>query len=379
MTRLLVIGPEPPPQTGMEVATRALVNELRAGAIHFVRVNTSDPNDELGNRARWTLHNVALGFRHLFGVVRLAFGHGVGAVYLPITQEFPGFYRDAAFILVGRLARKPVIVHLHAGAFADFYEREGPLGRMLIRATVGKAALGIVVSEGHRPALECVMPRERVVVVENGVDLPGFSRAGEKSEPVSILFLSTLFRQKGILVFVEAFAEALRTRPAMRAVAAGYWPDVETRDEVLSLASDLGVMEAMSFPGPVELEEKAALFREADVFCFPSVQIEGQPIVIIEAMAAGVPVVASDGAGIRDLVVEPETGILVTELTASSFAEGIVALADSTELRSRMGAAARARYEQNFTQQAFGTRMIAALEPFVSSGSRHAPQWRTAA
>src|SRR5437773_359521 len=58
VTRLLVIGPEPPPLTGMEVATRTLVDELRRAGVPVVRVDTADRGDDLGNRARWTPHNV---------------------------------------------------------------------------------------------------------------------------------------------------------------------------------------------------------------------------------------------------------------------------------------------------------------------------------
>src|SRR5437763_510970 len=97
-TALLVIGPEPPPATGMEVATQALLAELQRNSLPYLRVDTADPTDELGNRGRWTIHNVRLAFEHLVDVVRNVARDDIGAVYIPIAQEFPALFRDLAFI-----------------------------------------------------------------------------------------------------------------------------------------------------------------------------------------------------------------------------------------------------------------------------------------
>ena len=364
MRTLLVIGPEPPPLTGMEVATRALVEELRAAGVPLLRVDTADPGDELGNRARWTWHNVSLGLRHLAEAAALSFRRDVGAVYLPITQEYPGFYRDAAFILIARAARKPVVVHLHGGAFAGFVEREAGWKQRLILETVGKAAVGIVLSEALRPALKCVLPRERVVAVLNGLDLPLVTVKRVDDGTVVVFFLSTLFVQKGILHFLEAFAQAWRERPELRASVAGHWPDEATQARAEALIDRLGIRSVVTFHGTVEGTRKSELFGLADVFCFPSIQTEGQPLVIIEAMAAGLPVVTSDGPGMEELVTEGVTGLRVP-VDRDALAAALVRLAADPAARTALGRAGRARYEDEFTRRAFGRRMLQAVGPLI--------------
>ena len=364
MKTLLVIGPEPPPVTGMEVATRAMIEELRAAGVPLLRVDTADPDDELGNRARWTWHNVSLGLRHLLEAARLSFRREVGAVYLPITQEYPGFYRDAAFILIARLARKPVIVHLHGGAFARFVERESGWKRTLILETVGKAQLGIVLSEALRFALECVLPPEKVVAVLNGLDLPRATVKRVDDGTVVVFFLSTLFVVKGILHFLEAFAQAHAERPELRASVAGYWPDAETRAKAEALLDSLGIRHLVTFHGAVEGSRKSELFCLADIFCFPSIQTEGQPLVIIEAMAAGLPVVTSDGPGMDELVVEGVTGLRVP-IDQAALAGALAGLAADPAARAALGSAGRERYETVFTRRAFGRRMLRAVGPFI--------------
>lgn len=366
--KILVIGPEPPPLTGMEMATRALVVEARLREIALVRVDTSDADDELGNRARWTPRNVRVALGHLLGAARATLRRDVGAVYLPIAQEFPALFRDVVFVALGLVARKPVLVHLHGGKFAAFYAGAGRLQRLLLRATIGRSRVGIVLTEGLRPELECVLPPSRVAVVPNGIDLPELANPARNERidgEVRVLFLSSLFLWKGILLFVEAFAAARAELPALRASVAGDWPSERERHAVLALVRELGVEDAVTFVGEVDGEAKTAIFRSSDLFCFTSIVREGQPLVVIEAMAAGLPVVASNWPGIADTVRDGETGYLVRELTPDAFAARILELARDPGRRASLGAAGRERYVREFTQTAFGDRMVDVLEPFT--------------
>ena len=365
---LLVIGPEPPPWTGMEVSTLAMLNELRAAGIAVVRVNTADPEDSLANRSHWTIRNVRVALQHVALAFRHAFRPSVSAVYVPISQERPAFYRDALFMLAARLARKPVVVHLHGGAFAQYYDAENAAMRALIRATVGRAALGIVLSERIRPALECVLPPTRVTPVEIGVDIPELRSEERVGDGFQALFLSALVPEKGVLVFIEAIALARRERPHVRGVLAGNWIGEDAKAAVQKLVRDLGAKDAVSFVGTVTGQEKAALFGRSDVFCLPTTYaLEGTPSVVVEAMAAEIPVVATAWAGIPDLVDEGRTGILIDEPSPELLADKLVFLADHPEIRSAMGTAGRARYLERFTQRAFGRRIVGALSPFVAA------------
>jgi glycosyltransferase involved in cell wall biosynthesis len=350
----------------MEMATQALLAQLRRAAIPYVRVDTADPLDELGNRGTWTVHNILLAFGHLLGALRKSFSRDVGAVYIPIAQEFPALVRDVAFLLIARAARRSVIVHLHGGSFGHFYASRRSITRLLLRFTIGRAAVGIVLTESLRPALECVIPPKRVSVVSNGIDVPhARDRTIRSDNTIHILFLSSLYRWKGPLVFIEAFARAHQECPFLRGTVAGDWPSDETRIQTLGLARGLGVDGMLHFPGAVAGEAKRALFESADIFCFASLVPEGQPLVILEAMGAGLPVVAPAWPGIADTVVDGATGLLVPEGSPEALADGLLQLARDSDHRLRLGAAGRRRYERFFTQDAFGVRMIQVIRPFI--------------
>jgi glycosyltransferase involved in cell wall biosynthesis len=116
----------------------------------------------------------------------------------------------------------------------------------------------------------------------------------------------------------------------------------------VSLSAELGVAHRCHFPGVYQSPgEKSAFMRSIDVFVLPS-HTEGTPNCIIEAMAHGLPVIASAVGGIPD-VVTPETGILVPEGDGAALADAMSRLAADRALRERMGAAGRERYERLFS------------------------------
>jgi glycosyltransferase involved in cell wall biosynthesis len=210
------------------------------------------------------------------------------------------------------------------------------------------------------------------VVVQNGVDLPNAVHEDSELEPesVTVLFLSSLFPSKGLLVFLEALALAREREPRLRGVVAGPWPSRQIEDETRELVQRLFPDNSVVFTGPVEGDEKTRLLTSSDIFCLPSFYPqEGQPLVIIEAMAAGLPVVSTMWRGIPETVVDGETGLLVETARPDLVAEKLTALAMDAPTRRRLGKNGRARYESLYTQEAFGRRMLEALRPFLSDSS----------
>jgi glycosyltransferase involved in cell wall biosynthesis len=142
----------------------------------------------------------------------------------------------------------------------------------------------------------------------------------------------------------------------------------------MATVEQLDIADSVVFVGPVTGTEKARVLKEAGVFCFPSFYApEGQPLVVIEAMAASLPVVATKWRGIADTVIEGETGLLVPEPSPDLIAEKLVYLADNPEERERLGSAGLARYEHFYTQRAFGERMIKVLGLLIDGGDDRVP------
>jgi glycosyltransferase involved in cell wall biosynthesis len=165
---------------------------------------------------------------------------------------------------------------------------------------------------------------------------------------VTFGFAARVEKLKGPMVLMEAFGAASREYPRMRLRLAG---DGSQRREMSERSAALGVTDRYEYAGVyASPEERAAFMRSLDVFVMPSFT-EGTPNSIIEAMAHGLPVIASDVGGIPDLLDE-DSGIIVPPGDGAALAGALVRLARDAELRTRMGRAARARYQRLFSPQA---------------------------
>lgn len=154
-----------------------------------------------------------------------------------------------------------------------------------------------------------------------------------------ILYVARLSKLKGGLVLIDAMARIAATHPTADLVIAG---DGEVRELMAARAAAAGLGDRVHFLGFQTRDAVRAAMADADMLVLPSFA-EGVPVVLMEAMASGRPVIASRVAGISELVEDGVSGHVVPPGDAVALAERIAALLDDPELRARMGAAGRAK------------------------------------
>ena len=165
------------------------------------------------------------------------------------------------------------------------------------------------------------------------------------SEGPVIVCLANFTPTKGQRVVVDAMPALVAQFPGIRAVLAGDGPELRA---VRDRADALGLDGRVRFPGP--FTEPWDLLRAADVFVLAS-EMEGLPLVILEAMSQGVPVVATDVGGIPEAVIDGETGFLIAPRDAGAVTSAVARILGAPLLAQRMRQAALARFEQRFTMQ----------------------------
>ena len=176
-------------------------------------------------------------------------------------------------------------------------------------------------------------------VIPNGVDIERFSTSSpfRRDDAFNILFVGRLEPRKGAKHLLRALPRILKEVPRARLVVVGSGP---LSGYYRSHLPD-GVADHVTFAGRVSGEALTGYFAGADVFCSPATGGESFGIVLIEAMAAGTAVVASDIAGYRDVVKHETTGLLTRRGDPDSIAEAIVRLAGDDRMRARLVEAAR--------------------------------------
>lgn len=261
-------------------------------------------------------------------------------------------------------AEVPVVGTFHAN-------NEGALGYRLFRSFLGNyfdkldakiavSAAAVRTVAGHFGGDYTVIP--------NGVDIDRFSTATPvppRGDGVfNILFVGRLEPRKGAKFLFRAMPRILREVPEARLVVVGSGP---LSGYYRSHLPD-GMEDRVAFAGRVSGEALASHYAGADVFCSPAMGGESFGIVLIEAMAAGAAVVASDIAGYRDVVKNGATGLLVRRGDPDSIAAAIVRLARDGELRQRLIESARSEVRQYSWDRVTG-RILDVYESVLDGGA----------
>jgi glycosyltransferase involved in cell wall biosynthesis len=213
-----------------------------------------------------------------------------------------------------------------------------------------------------------IVKAQRTVVVHGaGVDLEHFHVVPEPAGKVRVIFAARLLRDKGVQEFLLA-AQQLKDVPNVEFVLAGdIDPDnpASLNSEELTVIKQQGSVQVFGF-----CEDMAALFRQCHVIVLPSYR-EGLPKVLIEAAACGRPVVTSDVAGCRHVIIPDVTGLLVPVKDAQALAGAIGQLIDNPQMRFQFGRAGRELAEQRFGEAQIGQTYMSLYQQLIAGADSH--------
>jgi glycosyltransferase involved in cell wall biosynthesis len=249
-------------------------------------------------------------------------------------------------------ARVPMIVHFHG--FDAYHETPlNRLGRQYPRMFESCAAVIAVSRDMEKQLLALGAVREKLHYIPYGVDVQLFQGADPATAAPVFLAVGRFVDKKAPHLTILAFRKVLERCPQARLVMVG---DGDLWEACKQLVRALGVGAAVELRGPQTHDEVAVAMRSARVFVQHSVQAsygdsEGTPVAVLEASAAGLPIVSTLHAGIKDVVVHGETGFLVAECDVDTMAQHMIELALNPNLAAALGRAGRARIEEHFSME----------------------------
>jgi glycosyltransferase involved in cell wall biosynthesis len=215
----------------------------------------------------------------------------------------------------------------------------------------------VVVSDACRRNLEAAVPARKIVVIRNGVDLPGAQEVSAQDIRASLgvapdaPLLANIGQpreEKGIHVFIEAAAKIAEAFPAARFLVVGYLFDGDPYHRRLrEMVASLGLERHVLFTG--WRDDIPAIVSSLDILVHCRTTPEPAALVLIEGMAAGKPVVVSDTGGSREIVLDGVTGKLYPAGDAAALASCVIELLHDPQRLKEMGAAGRRRVEDTFT------------------------------
>lgn len=268
------------------------------------------------------------------------------------------FRRKSFFIRAAHKRGKRIIIHQHGGDLAGWVAAGGPDRQASVIEVFNMADEIIVISDAYRDIISGLSHngegvRPDIHVMPNAIDVSGYEYSEHPSTDRRILFLGRICRNKGVSELIRAVVNLSAIYPDIRLVLGGIWEDEDLRDEMKAAG------ELVEYAGWLGGADKAGALSECRIFALPS-YFEGQSVSILEAMASGCLVVASDTGGIPMMVKDGETGILVRPRDEKSLEDALrLALsADRHDEHVRMCEAARDMVHREFNMSDYMQKLM---------------------
>lgn len=368
--KTVIVGPKPTgADTGVAVGFHSLIQALEARGLEYVLVNSvigGVPNQPGKPSIRRAMGSLLVGFNACVALV------GAKRLYMTLSTSMGGFLRGAIIVLWASFLHRRIVLHLKGGGFRDFYDGQGKVMQRIIRQVMRRSdriiALGELLVEQFS-----VVPgyEERVVVIPNGfpanMEVPeSKDRTLARGQSLRVLYLSNLVPSKGLIYMMDAVLALVEEGVDIQLEIAGSLKDVANgqNEDFKKFLEDFkekleSLGERACFHGTVYGEQKEALFRNSDLFCLPTFYPwEGQPISIIEALAYGLPVIATPHKGIPEEVIDGKNGFLVEPKSSSAIMTAMNAFDQDHELYESFSVAARKHFDENFTREVHQERLI---------------------
>ncbi|HEX9370927.1 MAG TPA: glycosyltransferase family 4 protein [Roseiflexaceae bacterium] len=310
---------------------------------------------------------------------RLVFNLHLPALLRTLRYDLVVGFDIDGFLWSGAHGGAPYLAGIK-GVIAEEMQHEGGRTRLLfellsrLEARNARRADAVLTTSAYcRAAIERrygIAPG-RVRLVPEGIDLPRWRRLAEReprsSDGATILCVARQYPRKHVADLLRALPRVRRTVPRARAVIAGDGPE---HAALRALAAELRLGESVVFTGALPDDGLARLYRRADLFCLPSVQ-EGFGIAFLEAMACGLPVVATSAAAIPEVVSHGRAGLLVPPSDVVALADALVELLEDPGRRTSYGACGQQHVEQ-YDWDRVAEIFLAQVAPFVVPGASRA-------
>lgn len=363
---------------GITTWTRCLLKYTDPAKVAYKVLDTSKKYDPLGKKLR--LRGAILGLRD--AVVRFLqllwalVTFRPGLVYFTCAPSIGLIARDVPYLYLLRLLRVPAVVHLRGGDAPRFFGRN-PVSRFLIRHAMSWARTILVITPDTEIAASAIFGADKVVYAPNMIDdekvAPVLERAFDlprPDRPLGLIHVAWQAPAKGSLELIDALAAVTAPVDCQFVGRASDGNRLLLEDRI----ARLGLADRARLTGARVGKELFDTFAQADLFVFPS-HTEGFPNVILEAMAFGLPILATDVGNIRQMIgahtAEP-AGQLVPGVPAdpAGMAAAIDRLAAQPDLRRQLSESGRRRI-----QHFLATRVVPQLEEFLCDLC--ARGWRT--
>lgn len=348
--RVLVLGPVPPPQGGIASMVRDWVNSDLAHDYAFKVFPTLSRDPTGSEKPRASAGHLRRFAAFVWTVIRTR----PQIVHIHSSTTFRS---TMVYLLLARLSLRRVILHIHGSDWEGFYSSKSSFDRFLKKFSLALPNRIVVLNSEWVRRLVGIGVSTDITIVRNCLKEiprpdPGVTDAvrrdlGVDKGDLLVLIVAAVCQWKGIFDLVDAIPRIVREHDAVRFVLVGGEEEPGAMARLTGVLAKEDLSRWVRVLGEVDRDRVAALLYAADMFLLPS-WMEGMPISVLEAMRAGVPVIATDVGAIPDMITDGVSGLLIRPHAPDSIAEAVLRLSRDVPLRNTIAQCGRKAFEEKF-------------------------------
>ena len=342
--------------SGQTVAVAALLQEASLWSrIRLLHVNAQYASDRARFR-KLELNKVLRTFAYLARTLMLIYRHHASVVVMTLSFDRGPFLKDAFVVLALRaLSKARLIVWVHMDPTRLGYEQAPHWYAAIVRTVVSRVHLWVGCAPSLLDRWPVFLQGAPRCAIFNGIATPTIKKGDRRAEKVRITYLSAMERLKGWEDLLAAAERLCADRDDVEVRFYGAPASEATAESVREAFAGVSARDKIRWLGPVYGDAKWQALADADLFCFPS-HTEQFPITILEAMAVGLPIVASRVGAVEDAIVPGKGGWLVDKASPTELARVLSAAVSDMDVLRSFGSYNRQRFEQCFASSVFGAK-----------------------
>ena len=356
--KILLILNIPPPYGGGEILAQYLCDNVENNE-NYIIIATSRNKSDKSTQGKFSAVNIYNGIRLIFLVLFKIVSQKPKKVYLLIPKQFNPFLQTAILIQLISFFRIAIMGELAGSSFV-FLEKEGvkkKFGTYYLSKLTELRVLGESIKIELQKYNICAL-----TVLENGIEVPDNNIInGYDNKILNLLYVGAITFSKGIKTLIESIPLMLSDNITLHLNLMGEWSNATEKKEIFEYIKNNNLKEFITFHGLITTTEKWSLYKSSDILVHPTYW-DGQPLVILEAMGCGLPIIATKVGAIPDTLKNNYNGILLEENSAESVAKAVLYCFNNPPFLQTISENNIKTYKKKYTVNAYLSRMKNWLE-----------------
>jgi len=345
--KIIILGKIPPPFFGTSVWFDILRNSSLNDSFNINWFNVNVHKD-FSNLGKGNYVNIIPNIRLYFRFKKILWRFKPELVLIPISQSTPGFLKDSIFIRLARKRAKTLII-LHGSNINTWLGNSHGLIKKYFTDTLKGTEGAIVLGRKLKYLFLPWYSDGKIHVISNGITMKKLVPLTRTSSEIIIRYIGSLSFNKGVFETIESIKLLKDSICNFKMVLNGKWRDIEFQTRCTNIIERYEL--PVFYEGEVTGDDKFNAYSTSDIFVFTPIKPEGFPMIIIEAMSFGLPIISTDQGAITEAVLDGVNGFIVKAGSAKEIAQKLKYLIENPTERLNMGKESLKLYQENFTEE----------------------------